>query len=69
MNYKKQYSDLKNYRLIISIAIPMILSNISTPLLGFIDTAIIGRISVQQIGAIAIGILIGSLKSLLGIKN
>ena len=55
MNYKKQNSDLKNYRLIISIAIPMILSNISTPLLGFIDTAIIGRISVQQIGAIAIG--------------
>ena len=55
MNYKKQNLDLKNYRLIISIAIPMILSNISTPLLGFIDTAIIGRISVQQIGAIAIG--------------
>ncbi|MDB3955279.1 MATE family efflux transporter [Alphaproteobacteria bacterium] len=33
----------------------MILSNISTPLLGLIDTSIIGRISVEQIGAIAIG--------------
>jgi len=33
----------------------MILSNISTPLLGLIDTSIIGRISIEQIGAIAIG--------------
>ena len=55
MKYKQTYNYIKLYKLIISIAIPMILSNISTPLLGLIDTSIIGRISVEQIGAIAIG--------------
>ena len=55
MTVLKRYKDIKYYRLIISIAIPMILSNISTPLLGLIDTSIIGKISIQQIGAIAIG--------------
>ena len=55
MNNSKTYNDIKLYKLIISIAIPMILSNISTPLLGLIDTSIIGRISIEQIGAIAIG--------------
>ena len=39
----------------IAIAIPMIISNISTPILGIVDTSIIGRISIEQIGAIAIG--------------
>ena len=33
----------------------MIISNISTPILGIVDTSIIGRISIEQIGAIAIG--------------
>ena len=55
MNNSKTYNDIKLYKLIISIAVPMILSNISTPLLGLIDTSIIGRISIEQIGAIAIG--------------
>ena len=55
MKYKQTYNYIKLYKLIISIAIPMILSNISTPLLGLIDTSIIGRINVEQIGAIAIG--------------
>ncbi|MAC41063.1 MAG: hypothetical protein CMJ05_04640 [Pelagibacterales bacterium] len=55
MKYKQTYNYIKLYKLIISIAIPMILSNISTPLLGLIDTSIIGRISIEQIGAIAIG--------------
>tara|TARA_B110000444_G_scaffold258989_2_gene301407 strand:+ start:79 stop:1395 length:1317 start_codon:yes stop_codon:yes gene_type:complete len=55
MNNLKTYNDIKLYKLIISIAIPMILSNISTPLLGLIDTSIIGQISIEQIGAIAIG--------------
>ena len=55
MKYNQTYNYIKLYKLIISIAIPMILSNISTPLLGLIDTSIIGRISVEQIGAIAIG--------------
>ena len=39
----------------IGIAIPIIISNISTPILGIIDTSIIGRVSIEQIGAIAIG--------------
>ncbi len=55
MHYIKKYTDIKIYKLVISIAIPMIISNISTPLLGIIDTSIIGRISIEQIGAIAIG--------------
>ena len=55
MHYIKNYIDFKSYKLVISIAIPMIISNISTPLLGIIDTSIIGRISIEQIGAIAIG--------------
>ena len=55
MHYIKNYTDFKSYKLVISIAIPMIISNISTPLLGIIDTSIIGRISIEQIGAIAIG--------------
>ena len=33
----------------------MIIANLSTPLLGIVDTSIVGRISVEQIGAIAIG--------------
>ena len=53
-NINKSIS-IKNYFLIINIAIPMIISNLSTPLLGIVDTAIVGRISVEQIGAIAIG--------------
>ena len=55
MNNIKEYIEFKNYKLIIHIAIPMILSNISTPLLGLMDTSIIGRVSIEQIGAIAIG--------------
>ena len=55
MHYIKNYIDFKSCKLVISIAIPMIISNISTPLLGIIDTSIIGRISIEQIGAIAIG--------------
>jgi multidrug resistance protein, MATE family len=55
MHYIKEYTDYKYYKLIIIIAIPMIISNISTPLLGIIDTSIIGRISIDQIAAIAIG--------------
>lgn len=55
MHYMKDYTNFKNYKLIISIAIPMIISNISIPILGIVDTSIIGRISIEQIGAIAIG--------------
>ena len=55
MHNIKEYINFKNYKLIIAIAFPMIISNISTPILGIVDTSIIGRISIEQIGAIAIG--------------
>ena len=55
MHNIKKYTNFKDYKLIIAIAIPMIISNISTPILGIVDTSIIGRISIEQIGAIAIG--------------
>ena len=55
MHNIKEYTNFKYYKLIIAIAIPMIISNISTPILGIVDTSIIGRISIEQIGAIAIG--------------
>ena len=55
MHNIKEYINFKNYKLIIAIAIPMIISNISIPILGIVDTSIIGRISIEQIGAIAIG--------------
>ena len=55
MHNIKEYTNFKYYKLIIAIAIPMIISNISTPILGIVHTSIIGRISIEQIGAIAIG--------------
>ena len=55
MHNIKEYTNFKYYKLIIAIAIPMIISNISKPILGIVDTSIIGRISIEQIGAIAIG--------------
>ena len=55
MHNIKEYTNFKYYKLIIAIAIPMIISNISTPILGIVDTSIIGRIRIEQIGAIAIG--------------
>ena len=42
-------------RSILFISIPMIISNISIPLLGLIDTAIVGRIGTIEIGSVAIG--------------
>ena len=55
MKYLNKSLSKKNYLIIVNIAIPMIIANLSTPLLGIVDTAIVGRISVEQIGAIAIG--------------
>lgn len=37
------------------LALPMILSNLTVPLVGMVDTAVVGRISVADIGAVAIG--------------
>ncbi len=43
--------DLPMWRL----AVPMILSNLTVPLVGMVDTAVVGRISVADIGAVAVG--------------
>lgn len=44
-----------NHRLVLSLALPMILSNISTPLLGLVDTAVLGHLdSAQFLAAVAL---------------
>jgi len=46
-------------RQILAIALPIMLSNVSTPLLGLIDTAVVGRLpNPAYIGATAVGALI-----------
>ncbi len=47
-------------RSILRIALPNILSNISVPLLGTVDTALMGRLSEMHIGAVGIGGMIFS---------
>lgn len=49
------------HRRVLSLAVPMIISNISTPLLGLVDTAVMGhQDSPQFLGAVALGGLIFS---------
>jgi MATE family multidrug resistance protein len=46
-------------RSILAIAVPIMLSNVSTPLLGVVDTAVVGRLpDPAYIGAVALGSLI-----------
>lgn len=46
-------------RKILAIALPIMLSNVSTPLLGLVDTAVVGRLpNPAYIGAVAVGSLI-----------
>ncbi len=48
-----------SHRAVLAIAIPIVASNISTPLIGIVDTAVIGQLNeAYLIGAIAIGALI-----------
>jgi MATE family multidrug resistance protein len=47
------------HRAVLGIAIPVMISNVTTPLLGVVDTAVIGRIpDPAYIGAVAVGSLI-----------
>ncbi len=44
---------------VLSIAVPVMVSNVSTPLIGIVDTAVVGRIpDPAYIGAVALGALI-----------
>lgn len=48
-----------SHRRVLSIAVPIMLSNLSTPLLGIVDTAVMGRLpDPAHIGAVALGSLI-----------
>jgi MATE family multidrug resistance protein len=50
-----------SHRRVLAIAVPIMLANVSQPLLGIVDTAVIGRLpEPHYIGAIAIGSLIFS---------
>ena len=47
------------HRAILSLAVPIMISNVSTPLLGAVDTAVMGRIpDPAYIGAVALGALV-----------
>ena len=53
-------ASMKSYdKKIVNLAIPNILSNLSVPILGAVDTAIIGRLDeLYYLGAIAVGSLV-----------
>ena len=47
------------HRSILAIAVPVMISNVTTPLLGVVDTGVVGRIpDPAYIGAVAIGALV-----------
>ncbi|MEX0960656.1 MAG: MATE family efflux transporter [Burkholderiales bacterium] len=49
------------HRTVLAIAVPIMISNLSTPMLGVVDTAVIGRIpDPAYIGAVAVGALVFS---------
>lgn len=53
--------DALTHRGVLAIAVPVMLSNVSTPLIGIVDTAVVGRIpDPAYIGAVAVGALIFS---------
>jgi len=50
-----------NHRSVLALAVPIMLANISEPLIGIVDTAVIGRLPESYyIGAVAVGTLIFS---------
>ncbi|MDX5445471.1 MAG: MATE family efflux transporter [Zoogloeaceae bacterium] len=47
------------HRSVLALAVPVMLSNVSTPLIGIVDTAVVGQIpDPAQIGAVAVGALV-----------
>ena len=56
-----QTSKLVTHRTVLAIALPIMLSNVSEPLIGVVDTAILGQLGdAYYIGAIAVGAIIFS---------
>ena len=59
MNFKKAMQDKPLHIKVWQLAWPMILSNITIPLLGLVDTAVLGHLdSANYMGAVAIGSII-----------
>ena len=58
-NDEKRRNGRLTHRTVLTIAVPVMLSNASTPLIGVVDTAVVGRIPDPAfIGAVAVGSLI-----------
>ena len=56
--------SISRHQQILRIALPAIVTNITVPLLGLVDTAIVGHMrSAAYIGAIAVGSMIFSLRT------
>src|SRR5215210_7230338 len=48
-----------NHRRMLALAVPMTLSHVTTPLLGFVDATVIGRLGeAHLLGAVALGAVI-----------
>ena len=64
----KEFKDIVDSKRVLKIALPMMLSNITVPLLGFVDTAVIGQLGdAKLIAALGLGsILISTLYWLCG---
>ena len=63
---RSQDSLVVTHRKVWSLAGPIILSNISVPLVGAVDTAVVGHLpEPQYIGAVALGasVMVGSLET------
>jgi len=55
----KHTSPRITHRGVLALAMPVMLSNVSTPLIGVVDTAVVGQIpDPAQIGAVAVGALV-----------
>ena len=59
MSHSAEISTPVTYRALLAVALPVMLSNLSIPLIGIVDTAAVGRLpEAYHIGAVAIGALI-----------
>ena len=55
-------TQLQQHRKLLTLALPMIFSNITTPLLGLVDTAVIGHLDhAYYLGGIAVGSMVSSI--------
>ena len=59
MNFLSLFSDLDQHKRLFALALPMIFSNITVPLLGLVDTAVIGHLShAYYLGGSTVGAMI-----------